>query len=181
MEKKGISIISVAVLLIVLLSSVGVSAEFDHEIRIEKMGFRWKVDGENLVVELSARTKGWVAIGFNPSDEMKDANIVIAYVKRGEARIRDDFGVSENSHVQDTRKGGRDNVTVISGKEENGMTTVAFSIPLDSGDSRDQPIVTDGETVVLLAYNRSRDSFRPRHSFRTRLKVNLNTGKYRVD
>jgi hypothetical protein len=54
------------------------------EIRTENgITFRWKAEKDLLRVVLSARTTGWVAVGFDPVEMMKGANFVIGYVKEG--------------------------------------------------------------------------------------------------
>jgi hypothetical protein len=152
------------------------AAQYDHEIEDNKISFAWKVDGDNLAVKVSARTTGWVGIGFNPSAKMKDANFILGYVKGGKAEIVDEVGDSDNSHTLDTRLGGTEDVTLVGGTEEGGTTTIEFVIPLKSSDKNDSAITVDGDTTVMLAYGAGRDSFKSRHQYRTALKVNLSTG-----
>lgn len=150
----------------------------DHKITVENITFQWTVVDDHIKISLSAKTEGWVAVGFNPSRAMKDANLILGYVKEEKATITDHFGVTKHQHKSDEKLGGKNNITDISGTEEKGITTINFTIPLDSGDDNDPVISTDAETTVLLAYSTGRDSFRTRHKFRTSLKVNLKTGNY---
>jgi hypothetical protein len=50
---------------------------YDHEIRVPKMVFPWRVDGTILQVKLSAPTTGWIGIGSNPSIQMRDAKFIV--------------------------------------------------------------------------------------------------------
>lgn len=161
---------------LVSMANVAQSAEYQHSMTVEKMTFDWSVDGENLAVKLSAPTKGWVAVGFNPTDQMKDANIIIGYVKKGKVKIVDDFGTGASLHKADTKIGGAANVTVVGGTEEGNTTTIEFSIPLNSGDDKDGVIDPSGDTTVILAYGPERDSFRMKHDFNATAVVNLSTG-----
>ncbi len=151
---------------------------YQHSAAIEQITFSWAVEGELLHIKLSAKTTGWVGIGFNPTKGMKDANFILGYVKKGKVKLRDDYGTSERTHSKDTKDGGQENFTNAAGKEANGTTEISFTIPLDSGDSKDNVIKPDGETTVLLAYGAGRDSFLSKHQFNGVLKVNLSTGKY---
>lgn len=153
-----------------------VAATYDHELTEKDMTFAWKVDGENLAVKISAKTEGWVGIGFNPSKAMKDSNIIIGYVKKGEVKILDEFGDKENAHSPDKKLGGTEDVTVVGGTEENGVTTLEFVIPLKTEDKHDTTIDPGGDTTVLLAYGGGRDSFRAKHRYRGTIVVNLTTG-----
>jgi hypothetical protein len=165
-----------------IVSSAGlclaVSNGYDHEIAVENIVFEWKLAGETIHIRLAAKTEGWVGIGFNPSTRMKDANFIIGYVKEGNVRITDHYGTTERQHKKDTKLGGQINITDIAGKEENGVTEITFSIPLNSGDPKDCPIWTDKDNTVLLAYGAGRDSFTAKHRFKTALKVNMSTGEF---
>lgn len=168
-----------AVTTLLLLMPVFVLAgDYDHKISVDKVTFEWKLDGKNINVRLQAETEGWVGIGFNPSEDMKDANFILGYVKKGSVKVTDHFGTSKRQHKADKKLDGKNDVTNAAGKEADGVTEISFTIPLDSDDAKDAVIAADKETTVLLAYGAGRDSFRSKHKFRTALKVNLTTGKY---
>ena len=179
MERKGCRYV-VLVLTVLLFGffTIGQATEYDHEVQSKKITFSWKVAGDTLAVKIAAETKGWGAVGFNPSSKMKGADFVLGYVKNGKAKIRDDFGSSKTSHKPDKKLGGTSDVTLIGGEEVGGVTTIEFTIPLKSGDKKDSEIKVEGDTIVLLAYGPGRDGFTARHKFRTALKVNLATGAF---
>ena len=155
------------------------AADYAHEFTDKNMTFSWTVDGENLAVKIAAKTTGWVGIGFNAEEEMKGANFVLGYVKDGKVKVTDEFGTSYTSHSTDEKLGGTSDVTVVGGTEEGGMTSVEFTIPLNSGDAQDKVIDPAGETIVLLAYGSGRDSFRSKHKFRGEYSVNLTSGAWK--
>ncbi len=156
----------------------GKEIKYSHKIDVEKISFQWEIDGTVLHVKLVAKTTGWVGIGFNPSEAMKDANFILGYVKNGKAKATDEYGSSQVKHQKDSKLGGEYSVSNLAGKEENGTTEISFTIPLNSGDTKDKPLSIDTETIVLLAYGAGRDSFKARHKFRAALKVNLKTGAF---
>ncbi len=151
--------------------------DYAHEAKAKNISFNWKIEGSELMVKISAKTTGWVGIGFNPSTQMKDANFIVGYVKSGKPSITDDFGHGERTHKADEKLGGANNATLIGGTEEGGVTSIEFSIPLNSGDKTDSVINPNGKTVVLLAYGGKRDSFKSKHKYRTSIEVNLTSGK----
>jgi len=152
------------------------AASYDHEVKGKNISFAWKIDGTTLNGKISAKTDGWVAVGFNPSDKMKDANIVIGYVKNGRVTLDDQFGDKMTGHSADKDLGGTNDVTLVSGTEEGGMTTIEFTMPMDSGDKYDRVLTADADTTLLLAYGPDRDSLRPHHQWRGAKIVNLSTG-----
>jgi hypothetical protein len=166
---------------LVFMASTALSVtavEYQHELTDKDMTFAWAVDGDNLAVKISAETEGWVGIGFNPSDKMKDANFILGYVKKGEAKIVDHFGDKKQNHKSDKKLGGTEEATLVGGTEEGGVTTIEFTLPLASADKYDTKIDVNGETMVLLAYGAGRDSFRSKHRYRGSFKVNLATGAF---
>lgn len=177
MKRGYVVIVCCIIATFVFVGSVQ-ATEYAHTIDTKKMSFAWKVDGEKLLVKLSAKTTGWVGIGFNPSKKMKDADYVLGYVKKGEAKIRDDFGTEEKKHKADEKLGGSSDATLIGGTEVDGTTTLEFSLPLSSGDKYDTTIDPAGDTIVLLAYGGKRDSYISTHKYRSTLKVNLTSGAF---
>jgi len=178
MNKRFVSAIVFLAIFLVAGVGFGSAADYDHKIEIDKMTFEWKLDDKVIHVRLTAATTGWVGVGFNPSDEMKDANFIIGYVKKGKVKVTDHFGTSNRQHDKDEKVGGKTNVTNITGSEKKEITEIGFTIPLNSGDAKDQVINPDAETTVLLAYGSGRDSFRSKHEFKAALKVFLKTGKF---
>lgn len=166
-------------LTILLFASFGVAADYDHKIEAANMSFEWKVNGENIDIRMAAPTTGWVGIGFNPTKQMMDANFILGYVKKGKLRIADEFGKTTRAHAKDTKSEGTMDVLNATGSEENDITTIAFTIPLNSGDKLDQALDPMAETTVLLAYGSGRDSFRTKHKEYATLKVNLSTGEFK--
>ena len=153
------------------------SADYDHEFTEKGTTFAWKIDGDTLHVKMSAKTKGWVAVGFNPTSKMKDANYILGYVKDGEAEVVDHFGDKATGHSADEKLGGTSDVTLVGGSEAGGVTTIEFTIPMNSADQYDSVLSKDGDTVVLLAYGPPRDSFRARHKAKAKKTVNLGSGE----
>jgi len=128
-------------------------------------------------VEMAAKTTGWVAVGFDPEKAMSGANIIIGAVKKGKFKVEDHYADRKRGHSNDKKFGGKNDVLNPSGSEENGITTISFSFPLDTGDKYDKPINPAGMTKIMLAYGAGKDSFKNRHPFRTIYEINLSTGE----
>jgi hypothetical protein len=174
MTKKRLAAILVTIFTIGIAASA--AAVYDHEVKAKNITFAWKINGDTLHAKMSAKTEGWVAVGFNPSKKMKDANFIIGYVKDGEAKIADHFGDKATGHSLDTKKGGTEDVVLVGGSEKSGVTTIEFTLPMTPSDKLDSKLDKDGDTVLLLAYGPARDSFKARHKYRTSMTVNLSTG-----
>jgi len=167
------------VLTFLISSTYAIAAEYQHSIDLKKLQFNWTVSGSSLKIQLIGNTKGWVAVGFNATEQMKNANIIIGYVKKGKVKISDDFGIKPTKHKSDKKLKGKKNLKGVSGSEKKGVTTLSFSIPLNSGDKYDGVIKPNGDTRVIVATGK-RDSFRLGHNFQATLDVNLSTGQYKM-
>jgi hypothetical protein len=135
---------------------------------------KWKVQDSTLMVKVSASTTGWVAVGFDPTNRMQNANLIIGYVSGGDAFIRDDYGSALTSHESDVSGGGSDDVTDKGGTETGGVTEITFSIPLDSGDTRDRPLA-EGNTygVILSRGPNGADDHTTQHAARAATTITL--------
>ncbi len=151
--------------------------EYQHKLEAKDITFSWTIEGEEIHVQISAKTEGWVGIGFDPEDAMEGAGIIIGAVKDGQVKIEDHFGDRKRGHSSDEELGGKNDVKNPAGTEENGVTTISFTIPLNSGDKYDKPIPAEGVGKVMLAYGAGKDSFKTRHPFHVVYEVNFKTGE----
>ena len=127
--------------------------------------FQWQVDGGNLNVQIAAPSTGWISVGFDPSNKMADANILIGYVADGKAFLRDDFGVGQVKHGPDTGQGGTENFSNLEGEETDAVTVLRFTIPLDSGDAYDKKLQKGATYKVIYAYGpNGKDDFGTYHT-----------------
>lgn len=113
---------------------------------------QWKIDGSAISVQVSAPTTGWVAVGFDPSRQMADANIIIGYIADGKVFLRDDFGIGNVRHGADVDNGGTDNLSNVEGEEAGGMTMIRFTMPLDSGDPTDKALTPGSSYKIIVAH-----------------------------
>ena len=167
---------AVLFLMVMAMASSPVGAEpSSHTLTDGPMTFSWVLADGSIECTLTGKTKGWVAVGFNPVKMMKGANFIMGYVKGGKVKVTDHIGNSERNHKADTKSGGKNSTVETGGSEKAGITEIHFTIPLDSKDPNDTALDAKGMTTVLLAMG-SRDSFRAVHSFRSVHRVNLTTG-----
>lgn len=123
----------------------------------------WRTDTLGLLhVKVETAGTGWVAVGFSPSNIMKDANIIMGYVKADTAYVSDEFGVALTSHKPDASLGGKDDIREKSGMEKDGKTMIHFAIPLDSKDAYDK-VLEPGKTYKVIVAAGSSDNFTSPH------------------
>jgi hypothetical protein len=137
--------------------------------------YRISPDGQYLENQLSANTSGWIAVGYRAANAMQDANIIIGYVSGGNANIRDDWGTSPTSHSSDVSMGGVSNLSATSGTETGGITTLNFTIPMNSGDQYDRELMVTTSYQIILAHGQNgSDNYSSMHADAGFANININ-------
>ncbi len=149
------------------------AGEYRHTVTRSDFDVHYTVDDVYAWFGLKARTAGWVAIGFEPSSRMKDADLVLGMVKNGEAMISDQFSTDMyGPHFPDTELGGTNDILDYGGREENGYTVIEFKRLLATDDEFDRDITGDSVSIII-AYG-STDDFSRQHAWRQSLRINTN-------
>jgi len=114
------------------------------------MQISWRNDGEDLYLALNGSTLGWVALGFEPLEWMKDSDIILASVDKGTAVVLDEYCTGNyGPHIEDTMLGGTDDIQEFSGSESAGRTTIELKRSLQSSDRFDKSF-SPGQAVSII-------------------------------
>lgn len=130
----------------------------------------YQVNDGRLVVNLSAKTTGWVAIGFGATKYMKDADFIMGYINSdGKPVVSNEYGDGFFSHKSVESLGGKSDVKIISGSLKDGWTSIEFSLPLNPQDTKYSKVFKAGEKMkVLIAYGSDgAKNFTSIHKFKT--------------
>ncbi len=175
--RKNNLIFVLAVFLSLALPMAACASDYQHTLEVKDMQFSWTLEEDRIHVQMSARTTGWVAVGFDPEDAMEGADIIIGAVKGDQFKVEDHYGDRKRGHSSDEELGGTNNVLNPSGTEKDGVTTISFTLPLTATEQYDKTIRPEGMYRIMLAYGAGRDSFKTRHPYRTVYDVDLSTGE----
>ena len=116
-----------------------------------------RVDGDKVHLALKAKTEGYVSIGFDPTERMKDADIVLGGVKDGKAVLLDMYSTGVTGpHPPDEQQGGKNDISVFGASKKEGVTIVEFERKLVTGDSKDKPIKI-GDNKIIWAIGETPD------------------------
>ncbi len=112
----------------------------------------WKNDAQFLYIALKGNTTGWISIGFEPEEWMKNADMILGSVDNGKAVVLDEFSTGNyGPHVQDLQLGGTDDILEYGGAEVSGQTTIEFKRKLDTGDKFDKAFVSGQKVSIIWA------------------------------
>lgn len=114
------------------------------------MEVSWKNDGDYLFLGLNGSTDGWLAVGFDPLEWMKNSDIILASVQSGKAVVLDEYCTGNyGPHIEDTMLGGSSDIVESGGRLAAGRTIVELKRKLDTGDRFDRAFAP-GQAVSLI-------------------------------
>ncbi|MCK9442480.1 MAG: DOMON domain-containing protein [Methanothrix sp.] len=114
------------------------------------MEVSWKNDQEYLYLALNGSTEGWLAIGFEPLEWMKNADIILASVNGSKATVRDEYCTGNyGPHVDDTLLGGTNDILEFGGSKGAGRTVIELKRKLDTGDRSDKAF-SPGQAISII-------------------------------
>ncbi|WP_048147829.1 DOMON domain-containing protein [Palaeococcus ferrophilus] len=140
--------------------------EYAHGLSLAdgKLTIYWRNGDTYLYMALKGQTSGWVAIGFEPTDKMKDADMVFGWVQDGNTVVIDAYSTGTyGPHPPDEKLGGSNDILEYAGKEENGYTVIEFKRKLNTGDQYDKAF-TPGQKVGFIFAMADADDFTTKHN-----------------
>jgi hypothetical protein len=169
-----ISINTLLLLTMLLSESVTLRAQKKDfkSVVINGMTFQWRFDKDHLQCYAIAPTKGWVAVGFNTKDQLSGTNLIMGAVEQDYVTVDDRFILKPGDHKSILELGGSEALVQREGKEENGITTISFCIPLSVNDKFHHDLQVGKDYYLLLAFSQE-DDFQHHSIMRTTIKIKL--------
>jgi len=132
----------------------------------------WWSDEQHVYIGIKVKTTGFVAVGIQPGSKMKDADMVLGFVKNGETNIYDMFSTGDfGPHQPDIELGGTNDILEFAGSEQDGFTIVEFKRSLNTGDDYDKTLFK-GTNKIIWSYG-SGDELGRKHTNRGYGEINL--------
>ena len=115
-----------------------------------EMKISWKNDQEYLYLALNGSTDGWLAIGFEPLEWMKNADIILAAVQGSEVIVLDEYCTGNyGPHIEDTMLGGTNDIAEFGGRKGARSTVIELKRKLNTGDRFDKAF-SPGQTISII-------------------------------
>lgn len=126
----------------------------------------WSNDEEFLYMAIRGQTSGWVSIGFEPTQAMRDADMIFGWVSGGTATVLDQYSTGDfGPHPSDDQLGGRNDLIETNGSEASGFTIIEFKRKLNTGDRYDKAFAK-GQNIAIIWGLGSSDSSNSPHTTR---------------
>ena len=132
-------------------------AEAQKEVTLGGMTLSYRLLAEEIELQLTAPTTGWVGVGFNSRNSIVKSDLYLLRVKEGKVEGLDLYVVGAGNPREDTELGGTNSLILLEGLEKNSTTQVNLRLPFPSGDKFDYLHHQDKEFWLILAYSVSDD------------------------
>ena len=154
--------------------------EYPHTVSFAdgKFVLSWKMGTKSIFFAVDAEAPGWVALGFNPTSVMDQADMVFGLVGQdGSVKAIDAFSTGVfGPHPEDTALGGTNDVKRFAGKRTGNRVVFEFVRALDTKDKFDKPIPANGDLSLIWAYGSSLDFNSPHVKAGSEI-INLSSGE----
>ncbi|KAF6023516.1 hypothetical protein EB796_018164 [Bugula neritina] len=98
-----------------------------------------------IVFTISARTEGWVGLGFSPNGAMTGADLIVAWIdSESTSHIVDMHATGNQLPLVDSSQ----DVSLVSASEVNGVTSVTFKRKINTCDDEDAVIMTSTTRLI---------------------------------
>ncbi|MFW6270511.1 MAG: DOMON domain-containing protein [Bacillota bacterium] len=133
------------------------------------MEIYWEFSQEEdeLYMVLESPGSGWLAVGFEPTNRMADAEIIIAGFENDSLLLEEHYGTGSTSH----EKIDETYIENYTGEKSEEISRAEFVIPL--GEDSRYDLTRGEEHTIILSYHDNSDNFIQRHTQRTTIELEL--------
>ncbi len=137
------------------------------------MTVEWTFKDENQInFKLTSPSNGWVAIGLNTKKQLVGSNLIMVGVSEKHEVISDRYIISIGNHQSIEDLGGKASTQLLSAKNDNGGTTVEFTLSTKATDAYHLNLEKGKKIHLIMAYSHD-DDFMHHSAMRTSLEIIL--------
>ncbi len=143
-----------------------------QKVEVGGMVVQWHYQAEQLIIDATAPDIGWVGIGFNVTDDISKASLIMAGVDRGKTYLSERFVIGPGQHQTVKALGGAEVVKLILAETNDQSTHIRFSIPVNAVD-RFHYSLLPGQAIYLICAFSMEDDLQHHSRMRQHLKIKL--------
>jgi hypothetical protein len=143
-----------------------------NTIRKNGMEVTWAYRNNRVHFKMKAPTTGWVAIGFNEANQLKNTYLIMGRVAYNLATVKEHFVVEPGDYRPIETFGAPVLVDAIEGMENEGGTVIRFSLPIEAIDAYRKNLEPGTHYTLLMAYSLE-DDFQHHSVMRTQTTIQL--------
>lgn len=112
----------------------------------------WSIIEDEVYILMIGKTKGWVALGINPTVKAGNADYIIGYVTDKEVKVLDYFAPEAHvRHTLDTKLEGKNDILEFAGSEDKEFTYIELKRKLSTKDKYDKDFPKSGKLNIVWA------------------------------
>jgi DOMON domain len=136
------------------------------------MTITWEFKNERIYFKMEAPSYGWMAIGFNDSENTTGNYLIMGNVENGKVTVEEHYTISPGNYQTFKKLNSSNSVADIEGSEMANKTAIKFSLPVIARNRYAKDLKVNSGFVLLIAYSQE-DDFQHHSIMRTSSKINL--------
>ncbi|MEW7007863.1 DOMON domain-containing protein [Lentilitoribacter sp. EG35] len=128
----------------------------DQKLEDSGVTFHWHHHQNRIVGKLTAPTRGWIAVGFNAQNSLKNTRFVMATVSTPAIHI-EEHEAGTGGHQSIESLGGKRTVKFVNSEFLDGISCLEFSFPHEISDRPDLDLSPGSPCYLMLAWSNSID------------------------
>ncbi len=161
------------ILVFLLTSCIAYSTQAQMELSLGGMSWKCNKEGDFLVMELRAPTRGWVGVGFNQENAIVQSDLLLFHVVDGKEESTDMYVKGFGNPKTDESLGGSHDIEIVDFSETNYETYIKFRRLWKGEDIYDYPLKNGEPFWLILAYS-THDEFEHHSRMRRHEKIVFN-------
>jgi hypothetical protein len=137
-----------------------------------RMTVSWEFKNDRIYFEMIAPTYGWVAIGFNDSENTAGNYLIMGNVVNNKVTVEEHYTISPGNYQTFAKLNTSASLKNTNGEESLSKTTIRFSLPTTSSNKYAKDLKQNTEFILLIAYSQE-DDFQHHSIMRTATKITL--------
>ena len=159
-------------LLLLLFASCEAQEQKNRSVSKNGMEVHWHFKQNRIFFTMKAPTRGWVAIGFNTTEKMTHAYLLMGRIAKNQAEVVEHFTIFPGAYEPIKTLGGITQVQDMYGSEKVNTTVLHFSLPVKALGQYQKDLLQGNTYFMVLAYSQE-DDFQHHSSMRTSINVEL--------
>ena len=137
-----------------------------------KMNLSWHFSNDRIYFEMTAPTNGWVTIGFNTNESIKNAYLLMGNIINDKVNVVEHYTLEPGHYKSLLELGEQPQVNEISGNQNSKGSMIKFSLPIMASSKYQKDLTEGSEYTMILAYSQE-DDFQHHSMMRTSAIVKL--------
>ena len=159
-------------ILFTLLGFSNIKGQENKSITVEGMTVSWHHEHDRIHFTMEAPTTGWLAIGFNTSQNLSDTYLIMGRVQHNKTEVVEHYVIKPGVYQPIIELEGKPQVRDIKGSESNEISVISFSLPHDPACSFQKALNKNTPYHLLVAFSRE-DDFTHHSMMRTTTQIIL--------